>query len=86
MPITASEEVTHSLHSVSIHDGGHISVTIVSESTVMPQFLRTFEISSTEAGPYWMSEAPSGIVRWNDLCGILYQILITRGDISGNIV
>lgn len=85
MPITAPATIKHTLEEVAIHLGGSVTVVIKTEVTGMPHALHSYEITREEAGPIWMSPATAGLNRWADLCGLLYELLIARGDLVGDI-
>jgi hypothetical protein len=86
MPVNTSNETVQSLDSVNILLGGSIDATIKFDNPMFTSTYKTFHITRETALPYWSSlpnqNAPN---RWEDLCGILYEILLAQGAISGTI-
>lgn len=85
MPVTTTSQVVQSLESVTVNLGGSISVTIKTSIEGAPDTLKMYAISQEEAVPYWVQPATANKSRWEDLCGILYKILVDRGDLKGSI-
>lgn len=83
MPVINTEQVKYTLDEVLIRYGGAVTVIIKTEVEGLPPALKAHEISRAEALPFWGVHATEGKNRWEDLCGLLYQILVDRGDISG---
>ncbi len=83
MPVVNSQEVKYTLDEVLIRFGGAVTVIIKTEVADLPPSLKAHEISRAEALPFWGAHADPLKNRWEDLCGLLYQILIDRGDIAG---
>lgn len=85
MPVTNSTSVIQTLDSVVIHKGGAVDVSVTFETFGFPLVMKTFYIAQEEALPIW-GVHPSGTVnRWEDLCGLLYALLLTRGDLVGTL-
>lgn len=85
MPVITSSSLIQTLESVNILTGGAVDVCIKMEALQMPPFFKTFHISAMEALPYWGDLPTPGLIRWEDLCNLLYSILTNRGDLVGTI-
>lgn len=83
MPVITSNQVTQSLEDVAIRLGGAVDVSVRFTTPGFPDIIKVFTISEAEASVYWNAHPPEGVNRWEDLCGILYSILLSRGDIVG---
>lgn len=86
MPVVNTIAISQRLESVLIMDGGAVAVTVKYENPEIQTYAKTFQISQEEALPFWGALPTSGINRWEDLCGLLYNILVTRGDVVGTVV
>ena len=85
MPVTTTTTVVQALNSVVIHPGGAVDVEVKFSTEGFPDLMKTFSLSQAEALPIW-GGTPSGTVsRWEDLCGLLYEVLMTRGDLTGTV-
>ena len=85
MPITTTINVTQTLHEVLIKNGGAVSVTVKITAPSFPDRFVSYEITQEEAVPFWGLTASQEVSRWEDLCGLLYSILIERGDLAGTL-
>ena len=85
MPVINTTSVIQSLESVTINLGGSITVTVKTVIEGAPDSLKMYTISAEEALPHWSEFANPAKNRWNDLCDLLYQLLIARGDIAGTL-
>jgi len=85
MPITTSGTITHLLEDVHVHQGGAVSVTVRTKFTGFSDIVRTFEIPQVDALPFWAAIPPLDKSRWDDLCNVLYQFLLDRGDLAGDL-
>ena len=85
MPVINTTNVVQSLESVTINLGGSITVTVKTVITGAPYSLKMYTISAEEAIPHWAEFANPAKNRWDDLCDLLYELLIARGDIAGTI-
>ena len=85
MPVISTTQVVHSLESVTINLGGSISVTVKTSIEGVPGTLKMYTISAEDAGPHWMGLGDPTKNRWEDLCDLLYGLLIEKGYITGSI-
>jgi hypothetical protein len=85
VPIVKEVLVSHRLSAVQIHDGGALTVTVYSTAPGMPQAVQTFDIAEEDALPYWGTPSTAGKSRWDDLCAVVYQVLVDKGHIVGAI-
>jgi hypothetical protein len=85
VPVINTTNVVQSLESVTINLGGSISVTVKTVIAGAPDSLKMYTITAEEALPHWAEFATPTKNRWDDLCDLLYQLLIERGDIAGTI-
>lgn len=83
MPVTTTAQVVHSLESVTVHLGGSISVTVKTEIVGAPDSLSQYTFSQDETLPHWAELGDPNKNRWEDLCDLLYGLLIQKGHISG---
>jgi hypothetical protein len=85
MPVIETHQISQTLESVVIHLGGSVDVSIKVTAPGFPDNIKTFNIAESDALPFWGTN-PTGLVnRWEDLCSLLYSILLNRGDITGTI-
>lgn len=85
MPVTTTTNVVHSLESVTINLGGSVTVTIKTVITGAPDSLKVVTLSAEQLATHWTEFADPSKNRWNDLCDLLYQLLIDGGHIAGTI-
>lgn len=85
MPVTTTAQVVHSLESVTIHLGGAISVTVKTAIQGAPDTFAQYTFAQDETLPHWAELGDPDKNRWEDLCDLLYNLLIDKGYISGNI-
>lgn len=86
MPVITTAQVTYSLESVTIHLGGAISVTVRTVIEGAVDNLAQYSFTQEQTLPHWAELGDPTKNRWEDLCDLLYILLIDAGHINGEIV